>query len=130
MIQIFSPHPDWKQVLHLPNPEWGDVERLESTVQLKRSMNGNTVVTHIRSVPNSFTNEMDFELDRLKSLELLEWFNIHAGSLMKLIDHNGVVRIGYLKVNPLDLEKVKKANSTEAVRVRLDFESTESVERP
>jgi len=128
MIQLFAPHPDAKQLMYLPNPEWGDVERLESTMQLHRSMNGAVVVTHIRKQVASRSYELDLQLTRMKSLEYLEFLAIWSGVKMKLVDHHAIERIGYVKVNPVELEKIRRSlvsDSTEAVSTRMEFETVQ-----
>lgn len=132
MIKLFASHPAYKQLIFLPNPEFGDITRLESTVQLKRSMNGSTIVTHIVKRPNSRTIEMSFQLTRYKSLEFLEFFKRHGAELMKLVrnywNDGEEELVGYLKVNPLELEKTERAlvaGSLENINVRADFETTQ-----
>lgn len=97
-------------------------------MQLKRSMDGSRIITHVRKLPNSKTFELSFSLTRYKSLELLEFIKIHLADKMKLITDSdeATSRIGYLKINPLDLEKVGRglvSDSIETVSVRLDFET-------
>lgn len=133
MIKIFASHPAYKQVIFLPSPEFGDITRLNSTVQLKRSMNNATIVTHIVKRPNSRAFELNFNLNRLKSLEFLEFYKRHGAELMKLVRRvdflpTGTIEelIGYLKVNPLELEKVERelvSESKEKVSLRVDFET-------
>lgn len=127
MIKILAPHPAYSQILFLPSCEWGNVQRAVSTSQLKRSMNGETVATYVRKV-QGYTLEMSFVLTRLKSLELLEFFKKFSSEKMKLIDQNNNNWIGYLQVNPLELEKINRAvigNSLEDVSTRLNFETVQ-----
>lgn len=135
MIKLFASHPAYKQLIFLPNPDFGDITRLGSTVLLKRSMDGSAVVTHVVKRPDSRTLEMTFELTRLKSLEFLEFFKKHGSELMKLVrdywqdDQEDL--IGYLKVNPLELEKAQRmlvANSVERVNVQIEFETVTETE--
>lgn len=129
MIKLFASHPAPSQLIFLPNPDFGDMTRLGSTVLLKRSMNGAVINTHVIRRPNTRTIEMSFELTRLKSLEFIEFFKRHGSELMKLVrDYWNVNEelIGYLKVNPVELEKTERSlvsESIERVNLRLDFET-------
>lgn len=133
MIKLFASHPAYKQLIFLPNPEFGDIARLESTVQLKRSMDGSVIVTHTMPRTESRTLELQFEMTRLKSLEFIEFYKLHAAEKMKLVkridfdpENDEESFIGYLKVNPLELEKLARSvygDSVEKVAVRVDFET-------
>ena len=124
MMQIFTPHPDWKQLLVLPNPEWGDFTRLVNTLQVKRSMTGQTVVTHIQKQEGK-SLEWQFNLTRYKSLELLEFYLLHSGQKCLVIDHRNDSHIGYIQFNPLELEKIRSGSNGERVNVNLNFETVE-----
>jgi hypothetical protein len=124
MIKLFTD----TQIIFLPSSEWGDIERVESTVQLKRSMDGQTVVTHVHKVPNSRTTELNFLLTRMKSLELFEYIKAQGAKQMTLEINDLDPKIGYLRVNPFELEKLsrsKVAGSLEEVKCQLSFETTE-----
>lgn len=128
MIQVFAPYPTICTLMYLPSAEWGDIERLESTVQLKRSMNDSTKVTHVSARENSRTLEFQFLLTRYKSLELIEFFKIYGADKVRLVIRGQDPRIGYLKINPLELEKMKRSlvsDSLEEVSCTLTFETTE-----
>ena len=128
MIQVFAPYPTVSVMMYLPSAEWGDTERLESTVQLKRSMNNSTKVTHVSVRENSRTLEFQFLLTRYKSLELIEFFKIHGADKVKLVIRGQAPRIGYLKINPLELEKMKRSlvsDSLEEVSCTVTFETIE-----
>lgn len=131
MIKLFASHPAYKQLIFLPNPEFGDITRLESTVDLKRSMDGSVIVTHVLPREDSRTFEFQFELTRLKSLEFLEFFKRHGAEKMKLVkridfneEEDEEEFLGYLKVNPVELEKIQRsivAGSKEKISIRIDY---------
>lgn len=125
MIEIYAPHPNWEHVIFLPNPEWGDFRRLNLTTQVKRSMTGNTIITHVQKHEDLKSVEMSFTLTRMKSLEMLAFLDLHIGHLLKIVDHRDDVHIGYMQVNPLELEKVRKGTNGEQVKLNLNFESVE-----
>jgi hypothetical protein len=127
MIQLFAPHPDYKILIHLPNAEWGDVQRLESTMQLRRSMNAEKTITHVRKMPASRVYEVNLNLTRLKSIEFMGFFELFGATLMKcVLDDED--KIGYVRINPLELEIIKRAivgSSVEEVHTRFDFETVQ-----
>lgn len=126
MIKIFAPHPDYKIVIFLPSPEWGDVQRLESNIQLKKSMDSSVVVTHIRKLTNIRSYELNFNLTRLKSIEFYNFYNYFAAEKIKLVLLDGTEKIGYLRINPFEIEVMKRAlvgDSIEEVSVKIAFES-------
>lgn len=127
-MKIFAPFPDEKAFIVLPNPEMGDIQRSESKVQLKRSMNGAVSVTHIKKLPNIRSYEYNFVLTRLKSLEFYAFFEIFGALKMRIEHENDTERIGYIKINPLELAIEKRAligSSKEEVNVRFDFETSQ-----
>lgn len=128
MIRIFAPHPDYRILIFLPNAEWGDTQRLESTTRLHRSMDGQTHVTHVRRLPDIRALELQLTLTRLKSLELLSFFELFGAEKMKLEFDDSTSRVGYLRINPMELEIVRRAiigSSKELVSTTLDFETVQ-----
>jgi len=126
MIQLLAPHPNYEAIILMPNPAWGDFRRLVSTVQVKRSMTGQTIVTHVQKYEDLRSFDLSFELTREKSLEFLAFCDSHLGSLTKMIDHRDDEFIGYLQVNPIELEKVRSGKSLgEVVTISFQFESVE-----
>lgn len=125
MIEVYAPHPNWEHVIFLPNPEWGDFRRLTLTNQIKRSMTGATIITHVQKHEDLKSVEMSFTLTREKSLETLAFFDLHIGHLLKIVDHRDVTHIGYIQINPIELDKVRKGTNGEQVKLSLNFESVE-----
>jgi hypothetical protein len=128
VIQIFAPHPVFEVLIYLPNPEWGDFRRSESTIQIHRSMNSAATITHVKRRQKSFTQEMEFVLTRLKSIEFMNFFEKYIASKIKMVDQDGNTRIGYLKINPLQYDLAQRAivsQSVEEVSIKLELETTE-----
>jgi len=126
MIKIFAPDVASRIVIMMPDPEWGDVQRLESTLQLYRSMNDAKKITHIRKMPDVRTYELTFLLTRLKALEFINFFERFGAERIRIELDKDTSRVGYLKVNPTELEYTKRAvscNSLEEVLTRFDFEN-------
>lgn len=126
MLKISAPDVASKGIIFLPDPEWGDVQRLEQTMLLYRSMNGNKVITHVQPVTNIRTFEYSFILTRFKALEFINFYNIFGSQRMKLEVDANTIKVGYLKVNPLELEYIRRAvqcTSNEDVSTQFAFES-------
>lgn len=128
MIQIYAPHPDAESILVLPNPELGDGERPESRIQIKQAMDGN-LITHITQKQlTAITYTWDFVLTRKKALELWEFISLHTGKIWKITWPGRNDLIVVLKINPLQLDMIRRsviADSVEAVAINLQFESVE-----
>lgn len=127
-MKIFAPYPGEQIFIVLPNPEMGDIQRLESKMILKRSMNGAVKVTHIKKMPNVRSYEYNLLLTRLKSLEFYAFYELFGSEQMRIEHDNDVDRIGYIRINPLELDVSKRSlvgSSIEEVSVRFDFETIE-----
>lgn len=125
-MKIFAPYPDERAMIILPNPEMGDVQRLESKVQVKRSMNGNVVVTHVKRLPNIRSFEYLFNMTRLKSLEFLNFYELFGAEKLRIEHDDASSLVGYIRVNPMELDIAKRAlvdTSVEEVTLRFDFET-------
>lgn len=126
MIRIYAPYPAPKITILLPDPDWGDVQRLESTSVLHRSMNGVRIVTYVRKKVNCRLYELSFELTRPKAEEFINFFKLFGSKVMKLEFDQDTSVVGYLKINPAELEFVKRSvlcTSYESVSVKLSLES-------
>lgn len=117
MIKLYTD----TQIIFLPAAEWGDFERVESTVQLKRSMNNEVKVTHVHKLPNFKTTQLTLKMTRIKSIEFLEFYKIHGADKMTLEIPNLDPKIGYLKINPMELEKLQRGE----VDCQIEFSTTE-----
>jgi hypothetical protein len=126
MLRIYAPDPAPRIVIALPDPEWGDTQRLESTMQLHRSMNGQKIVTHTRKKLDCRSYELNLLLTRIKAQEFITFFEMFGAERMKLEFDKDKSKIGYIRINPLELEYVKRAvncQSYEEISTRFDFES-------
>ena len=86
-VAISAPYPKSKVTTILPDPQFGNTRKSESSIQLKRTMTGR-VVSYIRS---SDKEELQFTfiMTRQKDFELLEFVRVYNAADWKLIDHNG-----------------------------------------
>jgi hypothetical protein len=128
MMTISAPYPAFSGQIVLPSPEWGDFQRQQHTVIIKRDMFGVVIQTFKRITQDNDTLSFEMKMTRHKSLELLEFYRIYIGEKMLLINHHNVEYIGHLKMNPLELEKSARSlvgSSVEEITVRFEFEEIE-----
>ncbi len=126
MTTLQAPAPDYATTIILPSCEMGDFRRTNSIVELRKSIVGTPINTFVTNRGEQRTLELDIKLTRYKSWELFRYFEIHGSDKMRLENYDGEEFIGYLKVNPLELEKIKRilvADSEEEVNVKLEFET-------
>lgn len=121
MITLEAPYPLLTGTIYLPSQNWGDFKRQESSTVLKKSMNGQTQVTHNQVLDGTESLDLQIVMVREKALELREFFRAYAGEKMQMTLPGGTIHRGYLTVNPLSFEFVGKHNNTESVSVNLTF---------
>jgi len=104
----------------LPNPEWGDTDKPEHEIRVARSMN-NTVYSFIKK--NLLrTLKYEFELGRLKALELQQFCNKNAGKPIYLKNWKGEIWYGNIVNDPIQYTPVSRyAPTREKVQVALEF---------
>ena len=86
-IQLAAPFEGPKTITILPNPDFGDEEAIDTTLNYAESMDG-TPYTYVERSGNfrirmQFTNQ-----GRGKMLEVQEFLQFYAGEEIKLTDHN------------------------------------------
>jgi hypothetical protein len=87
--------------LLLPSPLEGNTEANAATVQTVRAMDG-TVYTYIKSKRGRRRHNWNFVTSKDKALETKEFVKLFADEVVKTVDHNGTVRIGWITINPLE----------------------------
>lgn len=128
-LQFQAPHPDYESIIFMPTPSFGDRERPESRIQLKKAMDGESY-SHItqRQVFTAMHYAWSFNITRLKALELKAFIDAHIGQPWRLIWPGRDNIIAHLLVNPLQLDMAFRAvvaGSVEAVPIDLEFESVQ-----
>lgn len=125
MFIIKGPYPAVHTTTVLPNPLFGDSQALTATVQTMRMMDG-TLYTYVKSRAGRKRLRWDFEISRHKAIELREFLDCYQGSLLQVVDHDGVTWIGYLKDNPFEFTGASRAGDWwpggETMTVILEFE--------
>lgn len=122
---IQGPYPNMRTTLLLPSPEEGNTDNLQSSVQILRSMNGK-VYTYIKPKRGRQRYRWDFVASKDKGLEAKDFVKQYAGDLVQIVDHNEVLRIGWLTINPFETLGEGRANPwgerKEAVGFSIEFE--------
>lgn len=117
---IQGPFPNLKTTLLLPSPQTGNVEQLRATVQTIRSMNG-TLYTYKKPKRGRRLHRWDFTTTKEKANETKEFVKLYAGDLVKTVDHENVVRVGYITINPLDARGDGRAGGWSEIGEAVNF---------
>lgn len=130
MMYLKAPYPILRNVTMLPGPLFSDSRSIESTLTLKRALDG-TKYTHLHTTQTE-RFVWSFELLRMKSLELIEFHREYIDNLWQVTDHKGREIVGLCLTNPIELTPQKRAHygeacgapkiSHELVTVELEFE--------
>ena len=124
MFRLEAPFPLARTTLLLPSPEVGNTRKLTATVQTLRAMDG-TLYTYIKNKRGRRAHSWDFLVARDKYQEVKEFADLYASKLVRSIDHEGAIRLGYIAVNPLEFTGEGRAGDWpggEAYRFILQFE--------
>lgn len=125
MFRIQGPYPGYKTTLLLPSPQVGNTKNLASTVQTLRTMDG-TLYTYIKRKRNRKVHLWEFITSRDKSQEAKAFADAYMGNVIRATDHEEVVHIGYVTLNPLELQGEGRAGGwpgvPEAYRFSIQLE--------
>lgn len=109
------------RVIVLPCPQLGDSQSYSGTLNLKRSMTGNTI-TYVR---RSRFNHLKYSwwLGRQKSLELEDFILNFSDQFVTLYNWKGETWVGYITNSPYEFVAKERYQPTgERIEVTLDFE--------
>lgn len=124
MFRVEAPFPLLQSTLLLPSPEKGNSRNLTSSVQTLRAMDGK-VYTHIKSKRGRKSHHWSFFVARDKYLEAKAFAEQYATRLVRTVDHEGTVRVGWIVLNPVEFSGEGRAESWpggEAYRFDLQLE--------
>lgn len=111
--------------LTLPNPELNDMEHIENSPVINRSMSGDIYVYNLRV--NQRKLVYSFILTNTQKNNLDTFINNVKGSLITLTDFNSVTWVVKLVSGPLSFEEFDcKETSSSLWRVTLEFEGDRS----
>ena len=122
---IQGPFPNMRNTLLLPSPLEGNTKGNTATVQTIRAMDG-TLYTYIKTKRSRSKYNWTFTTSKDKALEAKEFVKLHADGLVNTVDQRGVVRIGYITINPLEQAELGRAGgwgkNEEAYQYSIEFE--------
>jgi len=126
MFYLEAPYPNIQTTTLLPNPSLGDSDNLRSEVVTKRSMDG-TLYTYVKKKDSRKRLVFDFQVTRMKGMEVKEFYRSYAASRIKLTDHLGRIWVGNFITSPLELEfvgpwKSERYPHGEIISLTLEFE--------
>ncbi len=127
MFRIEAPYPSVQTTIILPSPQWGDSATPTPSVKTLRTMDGD-LYTYISTRDKRKKCNWSFSISRHKGLELKAFYNSYSGSRVRITDHEDLVWIGYIQVNPFELTGTERAGNLpgqEAMDITIDFEESE-----
>ena len=105
---IQGPYPLIQSSLVLTSPRQGNTNALTSSIQVLRTSSGE-MFTYTKAKRGRKKFRYDFTVSRDKAYELREFVEVYAGKPVKVSDHNNVVRVGFLTLNPFEIQAVGRA---------------------
>ena len=120
-VKLEAPYPSIQTVTILPNPRWNDSESLTNSINIHRTMRGNTY-TYVKTTNNRRRLFMNFNITRMKGLELQAFIKSYFSSTLKLTDHLGVSWVGKFTSNPFNFSTPGPAEYQD---IQLEFEGTQ-----
>ena len=103
-------------VIQLPNPELGDSEKANDTINVQRSMTG-VLFTYVKTKKVK-TLKYTFSLNRDKYYALLTFYIMYCAQPIQLVNWKGEVWIGYILNDTLDNTENRQWDNI----VELEFE--------
>lgn len=117
-----APYPTLKVTVVMPNAQFEDGRAPESSVDVKRSMVGDTF-TYVKTSDRQQLR-LRYTLTKMKALELQAFIRIYYRAEWRIGLHDNTTWIGSLAVNPFDGRTTQRAGGQpggEAVEVVLLF---------
>jgi hypothetical protein len=121
---IQAPYPLMQSTLLMPSPREGNQRNLAASVQTMRSMNG-TLYTFVKNKRNRKVLQWDFVGTKDKAREAIEFVKLYSGGPVRATDHNGTNHIGYITINPMEVDGQGRAGgfpSNEVYRWTISIE--------
>ncbi len=120
MFRIQGPFPGYKSTVIMPSPEMGNAKNLASSVQTLRTMDG-TLYTFIKRKRARKVHKWDFVTSHDKAQEVKAFFDSYMGGVVRCIDHEDVSHIGYMTLNPVELQGTGRAGGWPGVQEAYRF---------
>lgn len=114
-----------RTTLLLPSPDGGNAVQQRHSIQTIRTMDG-TLYTYRKTKRDRRLYRYDFTTAKEKAREAKEFFKAYGGGLVQVVDHEDVVRIGYITINPWESRGDGRAGGwaeiEEAVQFTIEIE--------
>ncbi len=117
-VKLAAPYPAIQTITWLPNPSWDDSEALTVSVSEQRSISG-LLYTYVKTKNLRRKLLFEFELNRMKALELRAFIKSYYRSKIQLSDHTGAIWVGYFTSNPFEFDTPSRGNRQ---TIQLEFE--------
>lgn len=98
----------------------GNSKNLASSVQTMRTMDG-TLYTFIKRKRGRKVHKWDFITSRDKAQEIKAFFDSYMGKVVRCYDHDEESHIGYITLNPIDLQGEGRAGGWPGVQEAYRF---------
>ena len=121
---IQAPYPLLQSSLVMPSPKIGNQKNLASTVQTMRMMDG-SLHTYVKGKRGRKVWQWDMVVTKDKARETIQFVKVYSGGVVRVTDHEGVAHIGYVTINPLELQGDGRASgypSGEVYRLTISLE--------
>ena len=117
-VRLAAPYPAIQTITWLPNPSWDDSEALTVSVSEQRSISG-LLYTYVKTKNLRRKLLFEFELNRMKALELRAFIKSYYRSKIQLLDHTSTIWIGHFTSNPFEFDTPSRGNRQ---TIQLEFE--------
>ena len=127
MFRIEAPYPSVQTTIILPSPNWGDSATPTASLKTLRTMSGD-LYTYVSTRNKRKKCNWGFTISRNKGLELKAFYHAYSGSKVRITDHEDIVWIGFIQVNPFEITGTERAGNLpgyESMDVTLDFEESD-----
>jgi len=98
---VQAPYPAVTDNLLLRSPEFSNQVNKAHSMTVIRTGNGD-IYTYINKKRGRQVHQWEFKVSYQKSLEVKEFVRVFASGLVRMIDHNEEIHIGYLTINPFE----------------------------
>lgn len=105
-VRLGAPHPTVQTITFLPNPQFTESEGSVNEVNFLRAED-NTPYSYVKSKGGRRRLSLRFVLSREKAFELRAFYEAYFASQVILTDHLGQVWVGFMALNPFELESTQ-----------------------
>ena len=124
MFRIQAPYPGATDTLRLRSPNMTNQQNPSHTMTTVRTGNGD-LYTYIKRKRGREVHQWEFTVSYFKSLEVKEFMRAFSNRIVRVIDHNDEVYIGYMTRNTFEVQAEGRAggwNGNEAYGFVLSIE--------